>query len=106
MFCSHFITSKSRQEAQTWSPKQNFWSNDKKRKADVASLSSAEESCKKKLDSKMDSKTTSDVSIVEAEDEKSCSNNVTTEPESRPSSSIDIARPEISCSPIIAADNR
>ena len=99
MFCSHLITSKTRQEAQSWSPKQKIWNggNDKKRKAEAASLSSSEESCKKKLDSKLESKnvskTTSDGSILEAEDEKS----VTTDVESRPCSSADIARPEISC---------
>ena len=42
------------QEAQSWSPKKKIWegSNEKKRKAEVASLSSSEESSKKKLDSK------------------------------------------------------
>ena len=103
MFCSDFISTKS-QAPQSWSPKKAIWSgsssvNDKKRKAEAASLSSTEESVKKKLDSKSTNTTEGSVKDCDAEDERSCD---TTGPDTRPSSSADISRPEISCSPIIA----
>jgi len=114
-----FSPKKSKKE--TWSPKKEIWSskNEKKRKAKEASLSSGDESSKKKIDSKdinseqdLPSSSSNLIKMNEKSSEAHHADDETTQPqhkqdtdsgpESRPGSSQAIQSPDISCSPIIA----
>ena len=98
---SFFSPKKTKKDA--WSPKKEIWSaktqNEKKRKASTASLSSSDESSKKKLDQKdppLEGKADVDKSC-DADDELGMSGG------SRPASSQAVASHNISCSPITPA---
>jgi len=98
---SDFITSGG-QEPQSWSPKQNKWSatNERKRKPDVACLSS-NESPKKKIHSKPvdDDQKDHHVTSEDSQDQV-LAKSTDMDLDSRPSSSASVPPPDISCSPI------